>query len=87
MLRPRASIMPETKERKLMAEPAPREAPGRLLKMADVVRETSLHRATIYRRISDGSFPKPIPLGRQRAAWAERAIEAWKLEQLSQANN
>jgi len=64
-----------------------REAPGRLLKMADVVRETSLHRATIYRRIKDGSFPKPIPLGRQRVAWPERAIEAWKLELLAQANN
>lgn len=61
-----------------------REAPGRLLKMADLVRETSLHRATIYRRIKDGSFPAPIHLGAQRVAWAEREIETWKRQQLGE---
>jgi len=64
--------------------PPAREAPGRLLKIADVVHETSLHRATIYRRIKEGEFPPPIRLGKLRVAWAERDIEAWKQHQLQQ---
>ncbi len=55
-----------------------RIAPGRLLKMADVERETSLHRATIYRRIAADDFPRPIALGPRRVAWREADIEAWK---------
>lgn len=52
--------------------------PGRLLKIADVVRETSLHRATIYRAIKAGTFPPSRRLGAQRVAWFEADIEAWK---------
>jgi prophage regulatory protein len=65
-----------------MAEAQPTAGPGRLLKMRDVERETSLHRATIYRRIQDGSFPRPIRLGAQRVAWPERAVQAWVQQQL-----
>ena len=59
------------------AEAAP-PAPGRLLKISDVARETSLHKATIYRRIAAGDFPKPRPIGGGRVVWTERDIEAWK---------
>lgn len=55
-----------------------RQSPGRLLKMRDVERETSLHRATIYRHIKRGDFPQPIRLTKDRVAWSERDIEAWK---------
>lgn len=67
-----------------MATTPDRTSPGRLLRMKDVERETSLHRATIYRRIADGSFPQPIPLGGRRVAWAESDIDAWKTALLHQ---
>ena len=51
---------------------------GRLLKLADVVRETSLHPATIYRRMARNEFPKNHPIGGRRKVWTERDIEAWK---------
>lgn len=54
-------------------------APGRLLKMAEVVHETSLHRATIYRKIAEGEFPKPLRIGPHRVAWRERDVENWKV--------
>ena len=60
-------------------------SPGRLLKMKDVVRETSLHRATIYRRVARGEFPRPFPIGGRRVAWAERDIEDWKARQIEAA--
>jgi prophage regulatory protein len=53
-------------------------SPGRLLKMKDVVLQTSLHRATIYRHIAAGEFPRPVQLGRHRVAWRESDIESWK---------
>lgn len=56
---------------------------GRLLRIKDVEAETSLSRATIYRRIAAGEFPAPIRLTTQRVAWSETAIERWKSEQLA----
>lgn len=57
--------------------------PGRLLKMSDVTREVSLHRATIYRMIARGEFPRGYPISRNRVAWPESEIEAWKQQALS----
>jgi prophage regulatory protein len=54
---------------------------GRFLKITDVVRETSLSRATIYRLIAADDFPAPIRVGPQRVAWAERTVDAWKTTQ------
>lgn len=67
--------------------PGPIRAPGRLLKMSDVVREVSLHRATIYRLIARGEFPRGRPISRGRVAWVEAEIEAWKQEALASARS
>lgn len=62
-----------------MTEPTAAPRPlGRLLKMKSVEEQTSLHRATIYRRIAEGTFPKPRKIGGNRVAWSERDIEMWK---------
>lgn len=53
---------------------------GRLLSLKDVVRETSLHRATIYRKVASGTFPSPRPLGGRRVAWREADVENWKAD-------
>lgn len=53
---------------------------GRLLSLKDVVRETSLHRATIYRKVASGTFPSPRPLGGRRVAWREVDVESWKAD-------
>lgn len=58
-------------------------SPGRLLKMADVAREVSLHRATIYRLIRRGDFPKGRQLTQGRVIWTEREVEAWKQQALA----
>jgi len=59
--------------------------PGRLLNISEVEHETSLHRATIYRRIAAGKFPEKIKLGERRVAWPQAAIETWKAEQIAAA--
>lgn len=60
-----------------MPDPA---TPGRLLKLKDVVRETTLSAPTIYRAIKAGTFPAPLRIGPQRVAWPEAAIERWKAQ-------
>lgn len=62
---------------------ATHSSPGRLLKISEVEHETSLHRATIYRRIAAGDFPPPIKVSERRVAWPLAVVESWKAEQLA----
>lgn len=63
-----------------------REPCGRMLKMKEVVAETSLHRATIYRQIKAGTFPRGHRLSPKRVGWPERDIEAWKAGEYQSEN-
>ncbi|WP_431357174.1 helix-turn-helix transcriptional regulator [Paraburkholderia phymatum] len=45
--------------------------------MPEVVRRTGMSSTTVYRRISDGTFPRPVSLGCNRVAWLESEIDAW----------
>lgn len=56
----------------------------RLLKVAEVARLTSLHRATIYRMIHEGTFPRQIRLTKRCVRWRASDIEHW-LETREQA--
>lgn len=48
-----------------------------LLRMPEVRRRTGLHRATIYRKIARGEFPRGVPLGTNSTGWYESDINAW----------
>lgn len=50
-----------------------------VLRYDEVCRRTKLSRTTIWRRVNDGTFPKPFPLidGGRVVGWDERDIEAW----------
>ena len=50
---------------------------NRVIKIKEVCELTSLSKTTIYRRINDGSFPKPISLGPQRIAFVEKEVIGW----------
>jgi prophage regulatory protein len=56
----------------------------RFLRLRDVVSETSLSQATIYRRIKTGDFPAAFRLTAGRVAWLESDITQWKLTQMAQ---
>lgn len=51
---------------------------GRMLKIDEVVDQTSLSRSAIYRAIAAGTFPRSRQIGPKRVAWAECDIDAWK---------
>lgn len=48
-----------------------------LLPMRAVIELTSLSKATIYRKVADGTFPRPLKIGKSRVAWREADIAAW----------
>lgn len=48
-----------------------------ILRRKQVEKRTGLSRSTIYLRIQEGTFPKPINLGERAVGWLENEIEAW----------
>jgi len=39
---------------------------------------TGLSRATIYRMMAEGSFPRPVKITGKAVAWPEKAIADWQ---------
>lgn len=52
--------------------------PGTLLRLTDVCRILALSRSTIYKRIAEHNFPRPIRLGVRAVRWRIEAIEVWR---------
>lgn len=48
-----------------------------ILRLPAVKARTGLSRSTIYLRISDGAFPKPISLGARAVGWVESEVDEW----------
>lgn len=57
----------------------------RLISRSEVIQRVSLCKASIYKRMKAGQFPRPISIGGRRVAWLETDIDNWITEQLSQA--
>ena len=49
----------------------------KILRLPAVKDRTGLSRSTIYLRISEGSFPKPISLGSRAVGWIEAEVNDW----------
>lgn len=54
----------------------------KILRLPAVKARTSLSRSTIYLRISEGRFPKPISLGGRAVGWIETEIDEWLNQQI-----
>lgn len=48
-----------------------------VLRLPDVKRRTGLSRSSLYLRIAEGSFPRPIPLGERAVGWLADEVEKW----------
>ena len=49
----------------------------RILRLPSVRERTGLSRSSIYLRISEGRFPKPVSLGERAVGWLESEITEW----------
>jgi len=55
--------------------------------MGAVLSAVSLSKTELYRRMGNGTFPKPIRLGPQRIAFLEKDVENWILAQIEGGQN
>lgn len=53
-----------------------------ILRLPTVKARTGLSRSTIYLRISEGRFPKPVSLGGRAVGWVEAEIAEWLNQQI-----
>lgn len=53
-----------------------------ILRRKRVEARVGLGRSTIYKRVADGTFPKPISLGARAVGWIEAEVDAWLSNQI-----
>ena len=53
-----------------------------ILRLPAVKARTGLSRSTIYLRVSQGTFPKPVNLGARAVGWVETEIQEWLQRQI-----
>ena len=53
-----------------------------ILRLLAVKARTGLSRSTIYLRVSEGTFPKPVSLGVRAVGWVEAEVQEWVQRQI-----
>ena len=53
-----------------------------ILRLPSVKESTGLSRSTIYARISQGIFPKPVKLGGRAVGWVQTEVQEWLQRQI-----
>ena len=48
-----------------------------IMRMTDVCSELGVSRASVYRLLQSGSFPKPLKLGKRAIGWERDHIQQW----------
>lgn len=57
-----------------------------VLRLRPVLAKTGLSKTTLYARIAEGQFPKPIPLGNAHiVGWLESEVDEWIAKQVRAA--
>jgi prophage regulatory protein len=53
------------------------------LRLGAVCELTKLSKASVYRYISNGAFPRPARLGTRAVRWLQAEVEAWAAERVA----
>ena len=86
--KPRARRRKATRRSRAMTEQPRSESanpPIRILRLPEVMERTGLSRSTIYLRIEQGRFPRPVPLGGRAVGWIEAEIDAWLRDRIAES--
>ncbi|WP_010337705.1 helix-turn-helix transcriptional regulator [Sphingobium yanoikuyae] len=49
----------------------------RIIRMKTVLARTGLSRTTLYRKMSEGTFPRQVKISVHGAGWRESAVNRW----------
>ncbi|MEI7670316.1 MAG: AlpA family transcriptional regulator [Pseudomonadota bacterium] len=55
----------------------------RFIKLPETEKRTGYKRASIYKKIKEGKFPSPYPLGDRAVGWLESDIDNWIEERIN----
>lgn len=58
---------------------------GKIYRRLDVESLVGLSRSTIYAMIAEGTFPKPIKLGKRAVGWRQADVLTWLESRTSEA--
>jgi prophage regulatory protein len=58
-----------------------------ILRLPEVKKSTGLSRSTIYLRIAQDAFPKPVSLGGRAVGWLEAEIQEWLQRRIDASRN
>lgn len=61
-----------------------RPHPTCILRLPSVIDRTGLSRSTLYQRISSGTFPKQVSLGRHAVGWIETEVDLWIADRVAE---
>ena len=59
----------------------------KILRRKQVEARTGLSRSTIYQRVADGNFPKPVNLGARAVGWIEAEVDTWLSAQVERSRS
>ena len=59
--------------------------PTRFLRLREVLERTGLSRSTIYVRLDQGRFPRPVSLGDRAVRWVEVEVDEWIAERIAES--
>jgi len=51
--------------------------PRKILRLPVVLDRTGPSRSTVYLRVTEGRFPRPVSLGARAVGWIETEVEEW----------
>ena len=60
--------------------------PLRFMRMREVSEMVGVSRATIYRWMDAGDFPRSIALGGNSIAWSEKSVQEWMESRINSTN-
>ncbi|OGQ51612.1 MAG: AlpA family transcriptional regulator [Deltaproteobacteria bacterium RIFCSPLOWO2_02_FULL_53_8] len=56
----------------------------RIIRLKEVIDSTGLARSTIYKYITEGTFPKPVSLGDRCVGWVDSEVHDWILARIEE---
>jgi prophage regulatory protein len=75
----------ETERRKRQRQASlQQEHQRRILRLRDVMLRTGLPRSSIYRAITQGRFPSPVPLGLRTVGWVQAEVDDWIAQRVAE---
>ena len=56
-----------------------------ILRLPAVRERVAMSRSTIYQRVSEGTFPPPVNLGKRAVGWLASEIDSWLAAQIERS--